>query len=102
MAAASRILVKLNPGIAQGITDSSVRLKPLYGSVAEEQSFGISGQPKWYTAEVEADSAMPWDMAHSQVGDKLEIYDSDVLFAEPGLPHRFPSGNRTNPRAQPF
>ena len=87
MADAVRVLVKLRPSLRLSAVDARTNLRALYGTSPTAASFGLTGAPAWYLAELPDGDATPWDSAHARVADQLGVAASDVLFAEPDLVH---------------
>lgn len=91
-----RVLVKLRPSAALAAAASGSQLRPLHEE--EDAAFGLSDQPRWYSADLPDAGPTPWDAAHARVADQLGVAPSDVLFAEPDLVHSiFPADAEPEP-----
>lgn len=89
----NRVLVKLRPSAALRAADPRVNLRPL-GVTTSAADFGLDGGADWFAADLPEDAATPWDLAHARLADRLGVDESDVVFAEPDLPHRiYPDAN---------
>ncbi|MFN7931144.1 MAG: S8 family serine peptidase [Blastocatellia bacterium] len=88
MADTTRILVKLQPSAALAAVPSNTNLRPLFASETAPPAFGLGAAPTWYLADLPTAAELPWDNAHAQVAAQLGIAESQVVMAEPDLPHK--------------
>ena len=102
MANAQRILVKLRPSLALAAAAPCANLRPLYDPVAPHANLGLMPAPAWYLADMPDGGPTPWDVAHARIADQLGVNESDVLYAEPDLPNRYPDSNEKLRGNQPF
>ncbi len=93
MANTNRILIKLRPSISLAAATPRANLRPLYDSVVPSGALGLAPRPAWYLADMPDGGPTPWDVAHARIADQLGVNASDVLYAEPDLPHRYPDSN---------
>jgi hypothetical protein len=108
MAKTTPVLVKLRRGAAMGMAASG-KLRPLFaasgGPPDPTASFGLAGAaaPAWFLAELADDQATPWDAAHARLADQLGLAPTDVITAEPDLPHTlYNPGNQAGADGLPF
>ena len=82
----TRILVKLRPSASLKAAEGRTNLRPLHEGEGEG-AFALSGEERWFLAELPEGAATPWDTAHARVAEQLGVAESDVVFAEPDLIH---------------
>lgn len=102
MVKTNRILIKLRPSVALAAAAPRANLRPLYEPVAPAGALGLAPAPAWYLADMPDGGPTAWDVAHARIADQLGVNESDVLYAEPDLPHRYPDSNERLRGNQPF
>lgn len=102
MVKTNRILIKLRPSVALAAAAPRANLRPLYEPVAPAGALGLAPAPAWYLADMPDGGPTAWDVAHARIADQLGVAESDVLYAEPDLPHRYPDSNERLRGNQPF
>jgi len=88
LAKPQRVLVKLRDVNALAAADARANLRPLFDApVGTAAALGLSGEPRWFVADLPDGAATPWDLAHARIAAQLGVDESAVVFAEPDLVH---------------
>jgi subtilisin family serine protease len=99
----SRLLVKISAKTSQTTLAANSNLLPLFEVRPQAEGFGLASESAtWCVADRQDMGPLPRDAAHGRVADILGLEESDVLFAEPDLPQRYPTQNETNEGGDPF